>query len=91
MCTGHRTFVGETSLQVLYNNAGTIRSIINAMKPFNPDAILVIVTNPVDILTTLAQEIAGLPKNQVIGSGTFVDSVRLRGLLAEKIGVSLPV
>lgn len=53
------------------------------MKPFRQDTILLLVANPVDVLTCFAQEISGLPKEQVIGSGTFLDSIRLRGLLAE--------
>jgi L-lactate dehydrogenase len=86
---GHRSFIGETSVQVLFENAGTMRNIINSMKPIRSDAILLVVSNPVDILTTLALEISGLPKTQIIGSGTFVDCVRLRGFLAEQTGVSL--
>jgi L-lactate dehydrogenase len=57
------------------------------MKPFKKDTILLLIANPVDVLTSFAQEIAGLPKSQVIGSGTFLDSIRLRGLLAEQAGV----
>ena len=59
------------------------------MKPFRSDAILLVVSNPVDVLTSLAQELSGLPKSQVIGSGTFLDTVRLQRLLANKIGVCL--
>jgi L-lactate dehydrogenase len=59
------------------------------MKPFRADTILLLVSNPVDVLTSLAQKLSGLPKSQVIGSGTFLDSVRLRGLLADKLGVRI--
>lgn len=79
--------IGETSLQHLYRSTATLRSIIGAMEPFRRDVILLIVTNPVDILTTLAQELSGLPPAQVIGTGTFLDSVRLRGMLADQVGV----
>lgn len=58
------------------------------MKPFNKDAILLLVTNPVDILTHFAAKFSGLPKTQVIGSGTFLDSARLKGILASKSGVA---
>lgn len=64
-----------------------IRSVVNAMTPFRSDAILLIVANPVDLLTSLALELSQLPASQVLGSGTFLDSVRLRGLLADKAGV----
>jgi len=58
------------------------------MKPFREDTIIVLVTNPVDILTYFAQKFSGLPKSQVIGSGTFLDSARLRGILSAKCGVA---
>jgi len=58
------------------------------MKPFNESAILLVVANPVDILTHFAAKFSGLPKTQVLGSGTFLDSARLRGILASKAGVA---
>lgn len=58
------------------------------MKPINPHAILLLVANPVDVLTYIAQKLSGLPKNQVFGSGTFLDSARLRLKLASLIGVT---
>jgi L-lactate dehydrogenase len=79
---------GETSMQHRYRNMAILRGVLEAMRPFKPDAILLVVANPVDLLTSLAHEISGLPTSQVLGSGTFLDSVRLRGLLAEATGVS---
>jgi len=58
------------------------------MKPFREDTVLLLVANPVDALTYFAQKYAGLPKTQVIGSGTFLDSARLRGILASKADVA---
>lgn len=58
------------------------------MQPFRSDAIVLLVSNPVDVLTHFAQKFTGLPKSQVIGSGTFLDSARLRGILAAKCGVA---
>lgn len=58
------------------------------MKPFKEDAILLLVANPVDILTFFAQKYSGLPRTQVIGTGTFLDSSRLRGFLAREADVS---
>jgi len=66
-----------------------LKRVITQMKPIKQDTILLLVSNPVDVLTTFAQEIAGLPRSQVIGSGTFLDSVRLRGLLAEQAEVAV--
>ncbi|OKP08049.1 L-lactate dehydrogenase A [Penicillium subrubescens] len=78
---------GETSTQHIYQKVSIIRSIINEMRPFRSDTILLIVANPVDLLTSLAHELSDLPASQVLGSGTFLDSVRIRNLLAEKTGV----
>ena len=79
--------LGETSMQHMYRKTAIIRSIIQAMKPFRSDTILLVVANPVDLLTSIAQKLSGLPACQVLGSGTCLDSVRLRGLLAGKLGV----
>ncbi|RHZ53270.1 lactate/malate dehydrogenase family protein [Aspergillus thermomutatus] len=85
---GSKYSVGETSVQHMYRNLGIVRSVIPAMRPFRPDAILLVVSNPVDLLTTVAQQLSGLPASQVLGSGTLLDSVRLRGLLANQAGVA---
>ncbi|PKS13048.1 hypothetical protein jhhlp_000389 [Lomentospora prolificans] len=79
---------GESRLQLIGRNINILSTVIEGMKPFRKDAILLLVANPVDVLTCFAQEVAGLPKEQVIGSGTFLDSIRLRGRLSEKIGIS---
>jgi len=57
------------------------------MAPIRSDAILLVVSHPVDLLTTLAQELSRLPPAQVFGVGTFLDSSRLRGLLSDRVGV----
>lgn len=69
-------------------NQSILQSVISDMKPFNPKAILLLIANPVDILTYFTLQYSGLPKSQVIGSGTFLDSARLRGALATKAGVA---
>jgi L-lactate dehydrogenase len=58
------------------------------MKPIRQDAIILVVSNPVDLLMSLVVELSGLSESQVIGSGKFLDSVRLRRLLADRMGVS---
>ncbi len=70
-------------------NVSLVRSVIDAMVPFKADSILVVVSNPVDLLTSLVQKISGLPVSQVLGSGTFLDSLRLRGLVANRLEVRL--
>lgn len=85
---GSKYSIGETSVQHMYKKMAIIQSVIHAMQPIRSDAILLIVANPVDFLTSFALSISGLPASQVLGSGTFLDSVRLRGLLADKAEVA---
>lgn len=59
------------------------------MTPLKSDTILIVVSSPVDLLTSLALKLSQLPPSQVLGSGTYLDSVRLRGMLADKIEVSV--
>lgn len=79
---------GETRLELLAANKKIITDVFTAIKPINPQAIIIMVTNPLDILTALAQSISGLPTNQVFGTGTYLDTLRLRGIIAEKTNVS---
>jgi L-lactate dehydrogenase len=81
--------LGQTNLERTYHNISNTKNVINAMKPIRQDAIIVVVSNPVDLLASLVVDISGLPESQIIGSGTFLDSVRLRRLLADRMGVSL--
>jgi L-lactate dehydrogenase len=82
---------GETRIDLIDRNHGILESVIQNMRPIRQDAVLLLVSNPVDVLTHFAQRMSGLPKNQVIGSGTFLDSMRLRSALAEQIQVSISV
>ncbi|PWY87122.1 NAD(P)-binding protein [Aspergillus sclerotioniger CBS 115572] len=69
---------GETSIQHLYQKISILKSILTETNPFNPNTILIIVANPVDLLTTLAQDISGLSRPKVFGIGTCLESARLR-------------
>jgi L-lactate dehydrogenase len=80
---------GGTRLDLAGANVGLVRSLIPRLLEVAPDAILLFVTNPVDIVTYFAQEVSGLPPGRVVGSGTVLDSSRLRHLLAERLGVSV--
>ncbi len=73
---------GETRLDLIQKNARIFRTLIPEIAQHCPDSILLIVTNPVDILTYLAWKYSGFPRSRVIGSGTVLDSARLRDLLA---------
>lgn len=78
---------GQTRADLWQSNATIITNIINSIKPINPQAIIIMVTNPLDALTGLTQSLSGLPHNQVFGSGTFLDTLRLRGIIAQKINI----
>jgi L-lactate dehydrogenase len=79
---------GESRLSLLSRNLHILSSILGALKPMSPHAILLLVANPVDILTYFARKMSGLPETQVLGSGTSLDSARLRGILAQKMELS---
>lgn len=80
--------VGETRIDLLKRNADIFRDIIgNVMKYAPDDVILLTVTNPVDILTYITYKLSGLPKHQVIGSGTVLDTSRLKYLISRHTGI----
>ncbi|KAH8810681.1 lactate dehydrogenase/glycoside hydrolase [Xylogone sp. PMI_703] len=79
---------GETRIGLIDRNIHVLRSITESLQPIQKDAILLVVANPVDILTFYAQKMSGLPRDQVIGSGTMLDSIRLTRILASKLDVS---
>lgn len=79
---------GETRRDLLATNTKIIADIFQAIKPIKSSTIIIMVTNPVDILTSLAQSVTDLPRNQVFGTGTFLDTLRLRKIIAEKTNVS---
>ena len=78
---------GETRLQLIERNAVIMRSIVEEIKARPFGGILLIVSNPVDVLTHVARELSGYPKERVIGSGTVLDTARLKQLLGEELGV----
>lgn len=78
---------GETRLNLLERNVAIFRNILQDVVKYCPDAILLIVTNPVDIMTYITLKISGFPSSRVIGSGTVLDTARLRSLLAKKLDI----
>lgn len=74
---------GESRLDLLQRNAGIMKEIITGITKYTKEAILLVVSNPVDILSYAAMKMSGFPKGQVIGSGTVLDSSRFRYLLSE--------
>jgi L-lactate dehydrogenase len=79
---------GETRLELLERNAAVFAEIIPQVLDAAPDAILVVATNPVDVMTQIATRLSGLPPERVIGSGTILDTARFRALLGGHLGVS---
>ena len=79
---------GESRLSLLSRNLHILSSIFSSMAPISPHTILLLVANPVDILTYFARKLSGLPESQVLGTGTSLDSARLRGILAQKAEVA---
>lgn len=78
---------GETRMDLISRNASIVTDVANNVKRTCPDTTLVVISNPVDVMTRVIQEVTGFPAERVIGSGTNLDSARLRYLLSKKFGV----
>lgn len=78
---------GETRVELLHRNRVILSSIMEQLTAVNKNAVLLIVSNPVDVLTCMAQQLSGLPAGHVIGSGTVLDTARLKYLVGQKLGV----
>lgn len=78
---------GETRLQLTARNLRVLESVCAEVTRWAPDCILLVVTNPVDVLTRAAIDMTGFPPARVIGSGTVLDTSRLRALLADHTGI----
>jgi L-lactate dehydrogenase len=87
ICAGVGQRPGQTRLELLQTNAGIFQQIVPQITAVNEDGIIVVATNPVDILTQIAAEIAGLDSCRVLGSGTVLDTARLRYLLSQHYGI----
>lgn len=77
----------ETRLDLIHKNVAIFKQIIPEIAKRNFQGILLVVSNPVDILTFVAQKLSGLPENRVIGSGTVLDTARLKYQLSEHLQV----
>lgn len=83
-----QTGPGQSRLDLIQINSKIVTSIVNDIQQVNPDAIVLITTNPVDVLTHIARLRTDWPRGRILGSGTVLDSARFRWLLAEHCGVS---
>ncbi|CAH1415664.1 unnamed protein product [Lactuca virosa] len=85
---GARQIPGESRLNLLQRNLALFSTIIPPLSAASPEAILLIVSNPVDVLTYVAWKLSGFPPNRVIGSGTNLDSSRFRFLIADHLDIN---
>ncbi|XP_052018357.1 L-lactate dehydrogenase C chain-like [Apodemus sylvaticus] len=85
---GARMGPGESRLSLLERNVAIMKAIVPGVVQNSPDCKILIVTNPVDILTYVVWKISGFPVGRVIGSGCNLDSARFRYLIGEKLGVN---
>jgi L-lactate dehydrogenase len=79
---------GETRLQLLQRNARIFEQVTAAALRHVPRTVLLVVSNPVDVLTHVVRRLAGAASGQVIGSGTILDTARFRALLGEQLGIA---
>ena len=86
---GARQKPGQTRLELAGVNAGIMTTLIPQLLEQAPNAVLVLVTNPCDVLTVVAHKVSGLPLGRVLSTGTLLDTSRLRWAIARRAGVSL--
>ena len=80
---------GESRLDLIHKNVEILKKIIKPIVASGFNGVFVISSNPVDLLTTLAQQISGFPKDRVIGTGTSLDTMRLRLILSQRLNISV--
>ena len=86
---GPRQKPGQSRLELVGATVNILKAIMPNLVKVAPNAIYMLITNPVDIATHVAQKLTGLPENQIFGSGTNLDSARLRFLIAQQTGVNV--
>ncbi len=79
---------GQTRLELAQTNVDILKDISKNIVPHAPDAIYIIVSNPVDVMTYVFHKISGIPANHIIGSGTVLDTARLQAELAKEFHIS---
>lgn len=88
ICAGVPQCVGQSRQELLQKNAAIIQSICAELQNIDKDVLVIMVTNPLDTLTYLAQKLLPLDKNRIFGTGTWLDTQRLRRFLGERFSVS---
>jgi L-lactate dehydrogenase len=79
---------GETRLDLLDRNRAVFADVVPQVLDAVPDAVLIVATNPVDVMTGITTELAGLPEGRVVGSGTILDTARFRARLGGHLGIA---
>jgi malate dehydrogenase len=79
---------GMSRMDLLEKNAGIVRDVVERIVPGSPEAIIIVVTNPLDEMTFLASEVSGFPRERVMGMAGVLDSSRLRYFISEELNVS---
>lgn len=79
---------GMSRMDLLEKNAGIMRQVAGQVKEHSPQAIVIVVSNPLDEMTFLASQVTGFPKERVMGMAGTLDSARLRSFIAEELSVS---
>ena len=88
IAAGIRQKQGQTRTELINANTLIVTAIIQSIKPIHTNAIIIVVTNPVDILTLYTQQHTDLPTTHIFGTGTLLDTHRLRGLIAQQLSVA---
>ena len=88
IAAGRNQDVGETRLDLIRKNYDVFKSIITEINKTNFNGIYLIATNPVDIMSYITMKLSGLPSSRVIGSGTILDTARLRYLIGDELNIN---
>ncbi|XP_051916608.1 L-lactate dehydrogenase B-B chain-like [Hippocampus zosterae] len=87
LTAGVRQREGESRLDLVQRNVDIFKRVVPQIVAYSPDCVILVVSNPVDVLTYVTWKLSGLPRRRVLGSGTNLDSARFRFLMAERLGV----
>ncbi len=88
ICAGKNQEVGETRRDLINKNYGVFKSIIDEVKKTKFNGIFLVATNPLDVMTYITKQLSGFDEKKVIGSGTVLDTARLRCLIGDTLNVS---
>lgn len=88
IAAGANQDIGETRMDLIHKNSKIFKSIVESVMSSGFNGIFLVATNPLDVMTYLTYKYSNLPHNKVLGTGTTLDTARLKYLISEKVGVS---